>query len=354
MKVGFLITGLGTGGAERHLLKILPKLDFELFVISLTNLNEVGKELEKRGIKVYYLGMSKFNPISAIIKFKKIIKEEKPDILDTYLIHANLFGRFFGRWYGVKKIVNSVRNDYSDLRVLNYLDKISKGRVDLFVPNSSVLVDYLHNKNGVPLSKIKALENGIDLKEIRSELDKKYSIKKELGLDKKDVVLVCVARLEKQKGIYTLINAIAKLDKKHKLVLVGEGSERKVLERLVKGLNLKNRVFFLGTRTDVLNIVNTSDVFVLPSIKEGMSNALLEAMALAKPCVVSNISANQELITDGVNGLTFRVGDSQELAENIMRSLLMKGMGKRALKEIKEKYSIAKTAKKYKDIVQNV
>ena len=99
MNICFLITGLGMGGAERYLLNLLPKVKYNKFIISLTNLNDYGKELEKSGIKIYYLGLNEITGINlplVIMRFRRVIKHEKPDVLDTYLIHANLFGRVFG------------------------------------------------------------------------------------------------------------------------------------------------------------------------------------------------------------------------------------------------------------------
>ncbi|MGM5479825.1 MAG: glycosyltransferase, partial [Nanobdellota archaeon] len=140
MKLGVLITGLGTGGAENHLLKVLPRVSFEVFVVSLTDDDDTGKVLEEKGVRVYYLGLKRFNLCKVILRFRKVLRRERPEVLDTYLIHANLFGRVFGRMFGVKRIVNSVRNDYSDLKCLNFFDRVTQRLVDVYVPNSQALV----------------------------------------------------------------------------------------------------------------------------------------------------------------------------------------------------------------------
>ncbi|MBW3020953.1 hypothetical protein KY334_06665, partial [Candidatus Woesearchaeota archaeon] len=138
MKLGIVITGLGTGGAENHLLKVLPKLKIPLFVVSLTNLNDIGKELENKGIKVYYLGLNKFNLLSVIKKYKNILRKEKPSVIDTYLIHANIFGRLFTP--RKIKLINSVRGDYFNRndfkfsKIVKFFDKITRKRVDLWAP----------------------------------------------------------------------------------------------------------------------------------------------------------------------------------------------------------------------------
>jgi glycosyltransferase involved in cell wall biosynthesis len=351
MKVCFLITGLGIGGAEKHLLKLVPRLKFDKFVISLTNKKEIGKEIEKKGVRVYYLGLTPF----IIFKFRKIIKKEKPDILDTYLIHANIFGRIFGRIFGIKKIVNSVRNDYSDLKLLNFLDRMTKGLVDLYIVNSKALIGYIHNKNKVSLKKIKLVPNGIDLKGLYGKLNKKYDIRDELKLPKKSFIIACAARLQKQKNLPVLIKSMKFVNEKTFLVIAGGGPEKKELDNIIAKLNLQKRVFLLGERKDISNIVNSSDIFVLPSLKEGMSNALLEAMALKKCCLVSSIPQNKELIKDKVNGFIFNPKNAKGLAKNIenaCKSKKLADFGEKSYVIIKKKYQIDTILKKYEKIIE--
>lgn len=357
MKICFLITGLGIGGAEKHLLKFAPKIKFEKFIISLTNKNDFGKEIEKKGVKVYYLGLNKFNFPLIILKFGKLLIDEKPDIIDSYLIHSNLFARIFGRIFGVNKIICSIQNDYSDLKILNFLDKITENFVNLYIPNSRVLLNYLHIKNKIPLNKIKIIPSLIDLEEIYNNLDSTYDIKQELGLDKNNFLCVCVARLHKQKSVSTLIKAIKFVKKNIFTVILGDGEKRNYLMKLTEKLGLKNRIFFLGSRKDVINIVNSSDLFILPSLKEGMSNALLEAMSLKKICIVSDIPQNRVLIKDNVNGMLFKTKNYKDLArkiEIVYRNPNLNFIKERAYKEIINKYEINNSLKKYMKIVEKL
>lgn len=357
MKICFLITGLGTGGAERHLLNLVPKLKFEKFIISLLNLNDFGKQIEKKGIKIYYLGLNKLNLLSVIIRFRKIIKKENPDILDTYLIHSNLFGRFFGRLFGVKKIIASIRNDYSEFKILNFIDRISCKLVDLYILNSKSLLNYVHKKNHIPSKKIEIIPNGIDLIKIYSELNKNNDVRKELGLKSDSFVVLCVSRLYKHKNISILLKAFKLVNKNIYLVIIGEGPEKKNLKRLLEKLNMCDNIFFLNKRRDVHNIIYNSNVFVLPSLREGMSNVLLEAMALKKICIVSNIPQNRELIKDGFNGFVFDPKNERDLTEKIMRIYKNKNIelfGLKSFKVIQKNYDIEQIINKYENIVKIV
>lgn len=358
MKVCFLITGLGIGGAERHLLNIVPKLKFNKFIISLTNLRDYGNELEKKGIKIYYLGLNEITGINLpliILRFRKIINREKPDIIDTYLIHANLFGRVFGKLFGIKKIISSMRSDYTRFKIFKFLDKYTQNFVDLYILNSNALYNYIHKNNRVPIKKIKIIPNGIDVEKIYGSLDRNYDIRNELGLSKESFIISFVGRLIKDKNISTLIKAMEFINGNISLLIIGDGPERKNLMKLTKKINLDNCIFFLGKRNDIFNIINSSNVFVLPSIREGMSNALLEAMTLKKICIVSNISQNRELIEDNYNGLVFNPMNERELANKIIKVYKNKDLrnfGQKSFKIIRKKYDMNKIRKKYENTIK--
>ena len=355
MKICFLITGLGIGGAEIHLLNLLPSLNCDKFIISLLDLNEIGEEFGKENIKVYFLGFKSHNLLSTILKFRKIIKKEKPDIIDSYLIHSNLFGRIFGKMFGVKKIISSIRSDYSDFKLLKFLDRTTQNLVDIFILNSNALLSYTYIKNHVPIKKIKIIPNMIDLEKLYGKLDGSFKIEKKLGLEKDKFIIISVARLIHDKNISTMIKAMKLVNQNITLLIIGEGPERGSLIRLMKKLKLTN-IIFLGSRKDVLNFIKNSDIFILASIREGMSNALLEAMALKKICIVSDIPQNKELILDNVNGLTFNPKDETGLAYNIMKiydnKQKFETLGKEAYKLINERFQFKSLIKKYENQIE--
>ena len=348
MKVCVLITGLGTGGAENHLLKVLPRVSFEVVVISLTNDNSVGTLLEEKGVRVHYLGMNKVNWMFKIARLRHILREEQPDVLDTYLIHANIIGRFMG----VKRVINSVRNDYSDYTILNYIDKATQGKVDVYVPNSQALVEYLHEKNNVPLAKIRVLPNGIEFKDIRKST--RYDLRTEHNIARENILLIYHGRLHEQKRLETVIEAMKGLGEKYTFVIIGEGSEETRLKRKAQENDVDVR--FIGRideRKQLYSYLAQANCYILPSRKEGMSNALLEAMSLGVKCVVSNIKQNTELITDGKNGFVFKLDDEQDLREKIREAEKGKiQIGLQAQEKIKKEHDIKEIVKTYERIVR--
>ncbi len=338
MKTTILITGLGVGGAEKFLSKLLPIKNVD--VVSITGLNDVGRELEKKGVQVTYLNEGlDVKLFRTIFRLRKHLKKNNISQLMTFLIHADLLGRLVAKLVGIRVICN-IRNDYSKISRLYLLDKFSRFFVSKYVVNNVGLKSYM-DKIGV--KKYVVISNAVSLESLLKSA--KQGFKKSVGVSKK--VITCVARLEPQKDHKTLIKAMAHLPDAE-LVLVGEGSLRKELEFLASELNVG--VHFLGKRDDVSSILLESDVFVLPSTTEGMSNALLEAMSFGLPCVVSNIPQNTSLIRHEENGLVFEAQNSKDLAKKISQA--KKSHGKLAAKTVKENYDIEVIKKKYLEILK--
>lgn len=140
----------------------------------------------------------------------------------------------------------------------------------------------------------------------------------ELGLSLEDVVLISVGRLDANKNNETAIRAVAKVPNV-KLLLCGEGELRESLEGLAKSLDIEDRVIFLGNRTDMLELYQTADIFVMMSFREGLSRSIMEAMASGLPCIVSKIRGNVDLLEDGVGGYLCSANDTEALANAIAR-----------------------------------
>ncbi len=352
-KVLHLITGLEKGGgAEAMLLKTLPYLEkTENVICVLKGRGEISKQLEQKGIKVYYLDMRNYFDIGVILRYKKVIREYEPDIQVNYLIHADVFGRILAKKFGAGKVVSYIRNRHTNF-TFSFLDRITLRKVDYLLTNSQANLGFYREKYDFPKNRSACIPNGI---KIDNEIDSEAlgKLKQEFDILRDEFIITCVARLHRQKNIDTLVRAAQKLQEKalnFKVLICGEGKKRKKLKELAKKLSLQDNILFLGNRDDALNILNISDVFVLPSAKEGMSNALLEAMDAGLPCVVSDIEENQELIAYGENGYTFQVGKPYDLADRIIKlsrdENSRKEMGDLAKKKVKELYSIDMTIKK--------
>ncbi len=360
-KVLHLITGLEKGGgAEAMLLKTLPYLEkTENVICVLKGRGEISKQLEQKGIKVYYLDMKNYFDIGVISRYKKVIREYEPDIQVNYLIHADVFGRILAKKFGAGKVVSYIRNRHTNF-TFSFLDRITLRKVDYLLTNSQANLGFYREKYDFPKNRSACIPNGI---KIDNEIDSEAlgKLKQEFDILGDEFIITCVARLHKQKNIDTLVRAVQKLQEKSlnfKVLICGEGKERNKLKELAKKLSLQDNILFLRNRDDALNILNISDVFVLPSAKEGMSNALLEAMSIGLPCIVSNIEENTELVRNGENGLTFKVKKPKDLCakieELIGNEVKKSKMGEKSINIIKEKYNINKIIKKLDVFLSNL
>jgi glycosyltransferase involved in cell wall biosynthesis len=166
----------------------------------------------------------------------------------------------------------------------------------------------------VPDSKVQVIHSSVDI--LRYADSTNLPPPAELAQLRERPVVLTVARLDQQKGLTTLLEAAAQVPEAV-FVLVGEGPQRAALERQCQELNLQNRVLFTGFRQDIRAWLAHCDLFVLPSLYEGLPIALLEAMAAGKPVIASAIPGNLEAVTHGETGWSFRPGDANDLASAI-------------------------------------
>ena len=347
-KILHLITGLELGGgAENILLQLLPKIQVNLDnrVCVIKGRGEIGKKLEAQNIKVYYLDLKNIFDLGIIFRYRKILKDLDPDIQVNYLIHADIFGRIFGKIFRVKRIVPYIRNIHRNKKFLMFLDKITLPLSTFVLTNSETAKKYYLEKMGVKSEKIRCISNGIDLSRFENLHIDVSEKKKEIGIPGATFVIGTVARLEKQKNLPTLIKAFALVSEKNSkthLLIVGYGSEKENLKNLIKELKIETRTTMLEKRTDILGLISIMDIFVLPSLNEGMSNAILEAMALKKLIITSNIKENTELIEDGKEGYNFENSNAGKLS-GIIRKVIL---GNQDLEKIRSN-AFGKIYKKY-------
>jgi len=363
IKLMHLITGLEVGGAETVLSRVLPRMhsDFENVVVGILP-GKTEEKLKRAKIHTYVLLPRKKSIWQAIWRFKKIVEKEKPDILITYLIHADLFGRIFGKLFGIKKIVCSKRGMIFKHKFLAFLDRLTSFLVQKYLCVSRPIAEELINKLFVSPKKVEVVPNGVILKDFQFQIDVEKK-RGDLGLKKEEFVMVYVANLNERKNHKVLISAFKKLINKYPslvLLLVGKDQGTKVqIEKQIKSLKIpKGKIRILGYREDVIEILKISDLFVFPSLSEGMPNAVLEAMAAGLPIVASDILPNRELIKNKKNGLLFPPKSVSKLVQCVEQLIknpdLRKKYAQNALNIVKENFTIEKTVKKFEKIYREL
>ena len=322
--ISFCITDLDAGGAERALVQIVTRLDRELWtptVISLSPEGELVTPLEKAGIPVHSLNGKSAKQLSILPKLAKILRQLKPELLQTFLFHANIAGRLAGRWAKVPCIVSGIRVAEKRSRFYLSLDRWTRRWVKHHVCVSEAVKTFSKQQGHLPESQLSVIPNGVDYDHFANA---PIAALKQFGIPDKSEVIIAVGRLDHQKGSLLLLKAVESLlavrPQTH-LLYVGIGSLESALKERVASQKLESQVHFAGYHSDVAPFLKAATIFVLASRWEGMPNAVLEAMAAGIPIVATDVEGVRELITHEQSGLVIPVDDTDRLQDSL-KSLL--------------------------------
>lgn len=353
------ITELESGGAQSALLRLLEGLDRSRFtpvVLCLYNGNRlVAQQIRALGIEVVDLGMSTKWRLDAFWRLWQLLRRVRPDILHTWMFHANIPGRVLGWLAGVSLIISSERTMGQEGWGRRFLNRLTSPLADRIICVSQNVADFAQHVIGLPAAKLVVIPNGIDIGSFPPPPNRPMPAAECMTIG-------YVGRLQKVKGVNFLIAAFAQLVAQHpklQLQIVGDGSERHALESQVQQLGLTNNVQFLGTRQDVAALYPTFDLFVLPSLWEGMPNVLLEAMACGVPLVATNTGGTPEVVEHGKTGILVPPGEATTLyeamalliADTAQRHQLTQAGRQYVEQTFSIKQTVAKTAALYEQLL---
>lgn len=263
----------------------------------------------------------------ALIKLTRVCRQGRFEVVHTHTSKGGFIGRAAARLAGVPVVLHTAHGfafheSSSPVAAAVYtrLERLAGRWSDNLLTVSDFHRRWAIRERLAAPERIVTVRNGISRSRLVVVRDRR-EVRGELGIEENEVLLISIGRLATQKGLRTLIQALPKTLQqgvRARLVLVGEGPLRAELDEQVTALNLKSVVSFLGFRSDVADILNASDIVIAPSLWEGLSISVLEAMALAKPIVATNIGSNLELIEDGVSGLLVPPNDPERLADTIL------------------------------------
>lgn len=362
IKVLHLITGMAVGGAEKMLLKLVPRMEGALVenrVCVIKGRGQLGAELEKTGIPVVYLDLKAAIDLSPVLRFKRLADEFNPDILVTYLIHADLFGRIFGRAFGIKKLVCYQRGSLLNWEFLRQFDRLTKALVTKYITQTETAKKELKAALRIDGRKIAVVGNAVDMRAFDFPMDTSAK-KRSLGLNPGNKNIVCVGNLREGKGHQYLLDAFEELYLRHfsgvNLLVAGDGRKKQNLLALIRPFTSQANIHFLGNRDDIHEILRISDVFVLPTLYEGMSNAIMEAMASKVAVITTDIPVNAELAGD--TAILVPVRNSVKLAdamEMLLRNdALRQDLAERAYHKISSEYSLDVIVQKYIALLKDI
>jgi L-malate glycosyltransferase len=351
------------GGVQRQLLSLLKAYDRDLMnpmVCCFKAKGEIGVQMEKSGFEVVDFHVERhyrFSP-GIIRRLYAVMKERDIHVVRAHKYSASLYGRIAAKLAGVPVVITSVHGNYrKDLRFERKIANKMLSRVTdrIVAMSESIRADIIKYDNIDP-EKVLVIKNGVDTV-LFSPLANAGGIREKLALKDNETVIGFVGRLVPAKGLSYLISAFenVKMELGHvKLLIVGSGHLMEPLKVMVRDKGLSNDIIFLGERTDIPQLLGVMDLFVMPSIAEGLPNALLEAMAAARPVLVTCAGGMGEIIEDGVNGLVVPVGDMASLSGGLRKlvkdSSFAQALGAAARQCIENKYSIRATARAWEDL----
>jgi glycosyltransferase involved in cell wall biosynthesis len=361
-RVLYLITATGVGGTEIALWQLLRRLDrsrWEPTVVSLKPPGAVAGRIRDLGIEVLSPGIGDETGALAAVelflaarRLPRLLGGRQFDLIHSFLYRANFLARLAAPRLGRPPLINAVRVTAEEERPwMRRVDRWSSSRVTCFLALSPALAEDLGRRLGLPAGRVRSIANGVDLAEAdRALAAARPEARRQLGLFPPDVAIAWIGRLHRQKGLVHLLGAFHTLLQTHptaRLLLAGDGPDRPALEAAVEALRLAPFVRFLGPQAGPWALLAGADIFVLPSLWEGMPNALLEAMAAGLPSVATAVGAVPEMVADGREAILVPPGDAgalaRALAELAGSPARRHEMGARARRRLEETYRIEAT-----------
>jgi len=364
-KILFVSTSTTLGGAEKTLFTLATGVAPERFpvvgVVSLKPLGLYGDRLAARGFAVESLDVSLCPGPAEARRLGRIIRELKPDLVHALMYQAIQLCRFVKPRIGVPfKLVSSPRVNYrTRSRWTLWVDRLLRDQDDLLITESRASRDFLVHGLGYDEKRLATIYNGVEPPAASASPQERERRRRELGLEAGHVLFAAIGRLDEQKGHGVLLDAMARLkDSPARCVIIGGGPLHGRLEAKVRGLGLEGRVRLLGERADSASWLGACDVFVLPSLWEGLPNAVLEAMALGLPVLASSVDGVCEIITSGRDGLLTPPGDPAALAraacDLAADSSLRRRLGEAGRARVREGFSLRAMLAGYEAAYQGV
>ncbi|MYL47157.1 glycosyltransferase [Virgibacillus halodenitrificans] len=368
VKITHIITGLGMGGAETMLYKLLKHINkekYEMKVISMMDEGVYGEKIRNLGFEVISLNMKK--GILNIKGFRMALKHIKDtDIIQTWMYHADLLGFLLSKLSKTKKLIWGIRRSNLDPKlnkkstlVIAKINSILSNKVDSIV-SCSIKAKEIHEKFGYFADNMLVIPNGFELNQFTKDSNAKIKVSNIIGENSNIPYITHVGRWNVIKDYENFVRSLGILRDqgvKFRAVLTGTNIDKsnEELMELLKKYNLNNSCSLLGRREDIATIMAGSDVFVSSSIDEGFPNVIGEAMACETPCVVTNAGDSSYIV--GETGIVVPIKDSHALAEGISKILRAtidekKRMRVSAHQRVVEKFDINKVVKQFEQLYQ--
>lgn len=356
MKILYLITGLGGGGAEKVVVDLAMRMSALGHQVKIAYLKgSVVVKPDVDSIEIIYLGLESFSQAKiAYTNYKNLLDRFEPNVVHAHMVHANIFARIARKFRPISKLICTAHsnNEGGKARMLAYRLTHSLAEVTTNVSQSASLS--FEQLGAVPKSGITTVYNGIDLDKFRYDLTARERLFHELNLKQDSILILAVGRFHAAKDYPNLLHAFAKIKKQKAsneiLLIAGDGEERANIEQLIKLLNLQHHVYLLGRRDDIPELMSAADLFVLSSSFEGFGLVVAEAMACKTFVVATDCGGVNEVM--GQTGICCLSQNSEQLASALIHAIelpqtAIQENNLRALKHVQDHFDLNLIEKKW-------
>jgi len=354
VRILYVITGLGNGGAERVVCDLANEMFRKGHDVKIAYLT--GDALTKPDYKEIELIKANLNDFKSLlptyIRLAKIIRKFRPDVVHSHMVHANILMRLVRVTTPIKKLICTAHNSNEGgaLRMLSY--RVTHNLANISTNVSQEATEAFEAIGAVPNNGMQTVYNGIDLEKFNCIPEAREKLEEELDLTEDFRIILAVGRFNEQKDYPNLLKAISLLKKEitypFKVIIAGDGELRNLIEDMIASLDLKKEVVLLGRRSDIPELMSAADLFVLPSKYEGFGLVVAEAMACECLVVATDCGGVAEVL----NNSEFLVppADAAALKNKMKYALELQGKDKsivinRNLNHVQEKFSL-------KDIIE--
>jgi sugar transferase (PEP-CTERM/EpsH1 system associated) len=341
--VAHVVYRMDTGGMENGLVNIVNRMPPERYrhvIVSLTATGEFGRRIARDDVAIVNLGEGPGHSYGRYVRLWRVLKRLGPAIVHTRnlpTLEAQIPAALLG---GVKRVHGEHGRDVHDLHGSSRKYKLLRRAVDplihRYIAVSSDLEQWLTEGLGIAAGRVRQIYNGVALDLFRERQGPRPNLCPAGFLSPDSIVVGTVGRLAEVKDQLALLRAFAGLAASNgsgaqglRLVIAGEGPLRGALESAIRDLGLNGRVWLAGDRADIPQVLQCLDIFVLPSLAEGVSNTILEAMATGLPVVATRVGGNLELVQPGVTGTLVPVSDPDALAQGLLAYVADPGLRRR-------------------------
>lgn len=351
LKVIHLVEDLKVGGLERILDTIVRNLDkskYQVEVWCLARGGAIAESLINDGYKVKILGIRSYYYPWNLLRLMWKLGREKPDILHTHAYFAGTAGRVAALFVRIKTLFHHMHSTYLSYKKRNLLiERLLSLFTSRIICCSNAVAEFTVNTEKIAPEKVTVIYNGVEI--LPGSGLSITQIKQQLQIDNNETVVGSIASLNPHKGHKYLVQAAVKVLEdipNVKFILVGDGRCRIELETEAKELGIRDKIMFTGVRRDIYDFLSIMDIFVLPSSEvEGLGIALIEAMAMKKPVIGTELGGIPEVIQNNVNGFLVPPRNSGKMAEAIIRLLqdrsVAEEMGQKGYLIYKEKFLLS-------------